>query len=123
MSELGERFWSKVDSSGECWLWTAVLNSAGYGRYWRDGKMRARAKQAEAERDAAREAARQLGRAALARAKERDALRERLDALRADVERKCEQTSVEDRGHTPPLASRVLAGILDRDTERAEDQS
>ena len=25
------RFWSKVDKSGECWIWTAALNGAGYG--------------------------------------------------------------------------------------------
>jgi len=28
-----ERFWSKVDKSGDCWLWTAGLNSAGYGKF------------------------------------------------------------------------------------------
>lgn len=27
-----KRFWSKVDKSGECWLWTASLDSAGYGQ-------------------------------------------------------------------------------------------
>ena len=26
-------FWSKVDRSGECWLWTACRDSAGYGRF------------------------------------------------------------------------------------------
>lgn len=25
------RFWPKVDASGDCWLWTAALNDAGYG--------------------------------------------------------------------------------------------
>jgi hypothetical protein len=29
---LEERFWSKVDRSGDCWIWTASLNAAGYGR-------------------------------------------------------------------------------------------
>jgi hypothetical protein len=29
---LGERFWSRVDKSGECWLWTGSRNAAGYGR-------------------------------------------------------------------------------------------
>jgi hypothetical protein len=28
-----ERFWSKVDKSGECWLWTATIASNGYGRF------------------------------------------------------------------------------------------
>lgn len=26
-----ERFWSKVDKSGDCWLWTAARWSTGYG--------------------------------------------------------------------------------------------
>ena len=26
-----ERFWSKVDKSGECWEWTAFRNPKGYG--------------------------------------------------------------------------------------------
>lgn len=26
-----ERFWAKVDKSGECWLWTGCLNRDGYG--------------------------------------------------------------------------------------------
>lgn len=29
-----KRFWSKVDKTGTCWLWTACLNSAGYGQFW-----------------------------------------------------------------------------------------
>lgn len=32
MGDLSTRFWSKVDRSGECWLWTASLNNKGYGR-------------------------------------------------------------------------------------------
>lgn len=28
---LAERFWPKVDTSGECWLWTAATNGIGYG--------------------------------------------------------------------------------------------
>lgn len=26
------RFWSRVDKSGECWEWTALRNTGGYGR-------------------------------------------------------------------------------------------
>lgn len=26
-----ERFWNKVDKSGNCWLWTACTNKYGYG--------------------------------------------------------------------------------------------
>lgn len=29
--DLGERFWAKVDKSGNCWLWTAALLKTGYG--------------------------------------------------------------------------------------------
>ena len=28
-----ERFWSKVDKTGDCWLWTGVKGSAGYGQF------------------------------------------------------------------------------------------
>ena len=28
---LAQRFWSHVDKSGPCWLWTAYLNHRGYG--------------------------------------------------------------------------------------------
>ena len=31
-----ERFWAKVDKTGECWLWTASTGNRGYG-YFRDG--------------------------------------------------------------------------------------
>jgi hypothetical protein len=27
-----ERFWVKVDKSGDCWKWTAAIDKAGYGR-------------------------------------------------------------------------------------------
>jgi hypothetical protein len=32
------RFWSKVDRSGSCWLWTARRNRDGYGIFWFDGR-------------------------------------------------------------------------------------
>lgn len=28
-----EHFWSKVDRSGNCWVWIAALSTQGYGRY------------------------------------------------------------------------------------------
>jgi hypothetical protein len=31
MRTLAERFWEKVDKSGDCWLWTASLSGNGYG--------------------------------------------------------------------------------------------
>lgn len=34
MITLAERFWSKVDKSGDCWLWTAALNNEGYGVFF-----------------------------------------------------------------------------------------
>ena len=34
---LAERFWPKVDRSGECWLWTGATG-AGYGRIRRGSK-------------------------------------------------------------------------------------
>ena len=40
-SELGERFWSKVDVGGpdECWEWQAYRLPAGYGQFKLDGKL------------------------------------------------------------------------------------
>jgi hypothetical protein len=35
-----ERFWSHVDKSGECWLWTGAKNKGGYGYFRLDGKQR-----------------------------------------------------------------------------------
>ena len=31
---IAERFWAKVDQSGECWTWTAGKDSKGYGSFW-----------------------------------------------------------------------------------------
>jgi len=28
-----QRFWSKVDKSGDCWLWTAATTPSGYGAF------------------------------------------------------------------------------------------
>lgn len=28
---LADRFWARVDKSGECWVWTGCDNGAGYG--------------------------------------------------------------------------------------------
>ena len=28
-----DRFWSKVDRTGECWLWLAARGRTGYGRF------------------------------------------------------------------------------------------
>lgn len=32
------RFWSKVDKSGDCWVWTAARNSLGYGWFRTSGR-------------------------------------------------------------------------------------
>jgi len=38
--DLERRFWSHVDKSGDCWLWTASTNGVGYGYiYGPDGKL------------------------------------------------------------------------------------
>jgi hypothetical protein len=33
MRDTAERFWSHVDTSGDCWLWTGSLNGFGYARF------------------------------------------------------------------------------------------
>lgn len=33
-----ERFWSKVDKGGDCWLWKTALNRSGYGVFSLDSK-------------------------------------------------------------------------------------
>lgn len=33
-----ERFWAKVDTSGDCWIWLGALNDQGYGVVIRGGK-------------------------------------------------------------------------------------
>lgn len=32
-AEMAARFWSKVDKSGECWLWTGTPAARGYGAF------------------------------------------------------------------------------------------
>ena len=32
LKTLAERLWSKVDKSGECWLWNGTVGSTGYGQ-------------------------------------------------------------------------------------------
>lgn len=33
MNDL-ERYWGKVDTSGECWMWRGFRNPKGYGTFW-----------------------------------------------------------------------------------------
>lgn len=33
-----ERFWSKVNKTEDCWLWTAGCTGLGYGAFWIEGK-------------------------------------------------------------------------------------
>jgi hypothetical protein len=33
-----ERFWEKVDKSGECWIWTGCKDKDGYGFFRTEGK-------------------------------------------------------------------------------------
>lgn len=35
-ARLAERFWSKVDQTGDCWLWTGGRFTVGYGKLWPD---------------------------------------------------------------------------------------
>lgn len=37
---VSDRFWSKVDCSGNCWIWTAAKDSNGYGAFKVGGKKR-----------------------------------------------------------------------------------
>ena len=34
IAEAEERFWAKVDASGDCWEWTASTVASGYGNFW-----------------------------------------------------------------------------------------
>lgn len=33
-ASLEDRFWPKVDKSGDCWVWTAATDEHGYGKFW-----------------------------------------------------------------------------------------
>jgi hypothetical protein len=33
-----ERFWAKVDKSGECWAWTGYCDRWGHGQFYRNGR-------------------------------------------------------------------------------------
>jgi len=33
LARASDRFWSKVDKTDSCWLWTGIINAAGYGRF------------------------------------------------------------------------------------------
>ena len=35
--EIAQRFWSKVDKSGTCWLWRGGIDHYGYGKFHVDG--------------------------------------------------------------------------------------
>lgn len=35
-----DRFWSNVDKTDDCWLWTGHLHSLGYARFWVDAQTR-----------------------------------------------------------------------------------
>ena len=36
---VSDRFWNKVDKSGDCWLWTASKSRHGYGFFRVEGKL------------------------------------------------------------------------------------
>lgn len=35
--QAADRFWSKVEKTDTCWLWTSALDN-GYGRFWVSGR-------------------------------------------------------------------------------------
>src|SRR5260221_6483531 len=34
-----QRFWKKVNKSGNCWIWTAAVDKYGYGNFGFNGKV------------------------------------------------------------------------------------
>lgn len=39
LTEVTDRFWSRVDKSGDCWLWTGARGKQGYGRFFIEGHL------------------------------------------------------------------------------------
>lgn len=39
-TDCNNRFWSKIDQTLSCWLWTAATDDGGYGRFLFQGKNR-----------------------------------------------------------------------------------
>lgn len=37
MTSSAERFWARVDKSGDCWIWTGTAAGAGYGHFYVGG--------------------------------------------------------------------------------------
>lgn len=37
---LTDRFWAKVDKTGDCWVWTSSLDQHGYGTFYLDRQSR-----------------------------------------------------------------------------------
>lgn len=37
--DTATRFWSKVDKTGDCWMWTAAKLPKGYGRFGHEGSV------------------------------------------------------------------------------------
>ena len=35
---IADRFWERVDKTGDCWLWTGSLNATGYGTIGKGGR-------------------------------------------------------------------------------------
>lgn len=42
-SKAQDRFWSKVDKSGDCWLWTGTRSEKGYGEFFVGNRRKMRA--------------------------------------------------------------------------------
>jgi hypothetical protein len=38
--QMSDRFWSKVDKTGQCWLWRSAIGGSGYGFFWIGGAKR-----------------------------------------------------------------------------------
>jgi hypothetical protein len=40
VTTAAQRFWAKVDKSGDCWIWTGTCKELGYGQFHYQGKTR-----------------------------------------------------------------------------------